>query len=91
MPKIDLEMAKLDPASVFKRPQDVLACKELTREQQIDILESWAYDEREKAVAEEENMPDLAMEEINILDEVLRCLIKLGVKHDEHSTDTKEG
>lgn len=88
---IDLEKAKIDPSTVFRHPTDVLEASGLTREQKIDILERWAYDEREKAVAEEENMPDLAMEEINILDEILRCLIKLGVNHDEHPAPTKQG
>lgn len=87
---INLELAKTDPTQVFKHPSDVLNAN-LTREQKIDILQRWAYDEREKAVAEEENMPDLALEDINILDEILRCLIQLGVNHEEHPTSTKHG
>lgn len=88
---IDLELAKIDPPQVFKHPEEVLVATDLSKQDKIDILERWAYDEREKAVAEEENMPNLADEEMNILDEILRCLIMLGVDHDKHPTPTKQG
>ncbi len=88
---IDLDLARVAPSAVFDHPKDVLKASQLSVEQQIDILQRWAYDEREKAVAEEENMPDLAKKDRNILDEILRCLIELGVTSDEHSAPTKQG
>lgn len=87
---VDLEKARSNPAEVFKKPSDVLDDKNLSLEDKIDILERWAFDEKEKAVAEEENMPDLAMEDINVLSEVLRCLLELGVEHTDHAP-TKHG
>ncbi len=87
---IDLKLAKTDPAQIFKHPEDVLIAKELSRHDKIDILERWAYDEREKAVAEEENMASLTKNgDVNILDEISRCLIMLGVDHNAHPTPTK--
>ena len=64
-PPIDIEKAKLNPSSVFKRPADVLKTT-FSREEKIDILRRWAYDEREMAVAEEENMQQLGPDKKNI-------------------------
>ena len=36
--KMDFEKAKLDPAAVFKSPQEVVSSQELSREQKIEIL-----------------------------------------------------
>lgn len=74
---INLELAKSDPAQVFKHPEDVVQLRELSLADKIDILQRWAYDEREKAVAEEENMPDRAHEEDNLLEDISRCLLEL--------------
>lgn len=54
--RIDLHQALLDPSSQFLEPADVVDARGLTREQKIDILERWEYDECEIAVAEEEGM-----------------------------------
>ncbi|TAK75046.1 MAG: hypothetical protein EPO11_06055 [Gammaproteobacteria bacterium] len=86
----NVELAKLDPSSVFKRPKDVLNDKTLTREEKIDILRRWAYDERELAVAEEENMMTPASNG-TILDEVLESLLALGVDHEGSGAPTKQG
>ena len=90
---VRIETAKHDPASVYKRPKDVLDDETLTRHEKIDILRRWAYDEREIAVAEEENMLCEGPEQRdNILDEVLKSLIKLGVDSDqEDPPPTKHG
>lgn len=89
---VDIEMAKLDPTSVFKNPRDVLKDPSLTREQKIDILRRWAYDEREMSVAEEENMQSANIEPDNILDEILKSLLELGVDTDqEEPPPTKQG
>jgi hypothetical protein len=89
---VDLEAAKIDPANVFEHPEDVLMDKSLSRHEKIDILRRWAYDEREKAVAEEENMIGGEPDRNNILDQILDCLIKLKVSSDETlSPPTKQG
>jgi hypothetical protein len=54
---MDFEKAKLDPASFFKNPQEVVSSQELSREQKIEILRQWEQDARLMEVAEEENMP----------------------------------
>jgi len=55
---MDYEKAKLNPAAVFKRPQEVVSSQELSREQKIEILRQWEQDARLMEVAEEESMPD---------------------------------
>jgi len=54
--QIDYEQALLDPSTQFSRPEAVLKEVGLTREQKIEILRRWAYDESEISVAEEEGM-----------------------------------
>jgi len=54
---MDFEKAKLNPAAVFKSPQEVVSSQELSREQKIEILRRWEQDARLMEVAEEESMP----------------------------------
>ena len=54
---MDFEKAKLNPAAVFKSPQEVVSIQELSREQKIEILQQWEQDARSMEVAEEESMP----------------------------------
>jgi hypothetical protein len=85
----DIKQALLDPAAVFRTPQEVLEAQDLSRQQKIEVLRRWEYDVRELEVAEEENMPGPSGVE---LDEVLQALLALGVSIDtEHSPPTKEG
>jgi hypothetical protein len=90
---LDLEKAKLDPASEFKNPQELLYHPELTRELKIYLLRQWAYDEREYEVAEEENMVNVNNNNhVHILDEIMKCLLLLGVNHDQdRPPPTKHG
>lgn len=88
---IDLEQAKIDPARVFKRPSDVLHEKTLTREQKIDILQRWEYDERAISVAEEENMHGTNNNRhTHLLEDILKALQHLHAA-DHQSTSTKHG
>ena len=54
---MDFEKAKLNPAAVFKNPQEVVSSQDLSREQKIEILQRWEQDARLMEVAEEEGMP----------------------------------
>ena len=54
---MDFEKAKLNPATAFKSPQEVVSSQELSREQKIEILLRWEQDARSMEVAEEEGMP----------------------------------
>lgn len=40
----ELEQAKLDPATVFDCPQDVLVAEDLTKQQKLAILKRWEMD-----------------------------------------------
>ena len=86
---VDVEKALVDPALVFKTPEEVLADSELSREQKIKILRRWEYDVRELQVAEEEGMEG---PQPVTLDVVLRALRALGAPADtERSAPTKQG
>jgi len=87
-----IEKAKIDPSSVYKHPRDVLADQALSREQKIDILKRWAYDAREIAVAEEENMQSASDKHHIVLEAILECLISLKTYSDQdQSPPTKQG
>ncbi|MBS0357955.1 MAG: hypothetical protein JSS53_01595 [Proteobacteria bacterium] len=78
---INLEQARLDPAEVFRSPEEILNSDDLTRTEKIDILERWAYEERQLMIAEEENMPIHSRDTNNLLDRILDALMKLGATH----------
>jgi len=54
---IDLDKAKLDPASVFHAPEDVLAAPDLSSEDKKSILLRWEADAEALLRATEEGMP----------------------------------
>jgi hypothetical protein len=86
------ENAKIDPSSEFKSPQDIIVDDNLSREQKIDLLKRWAYDAREIAVAEEENMRGSNDRHHVILEAILKSLLILGIDSDqEKSPPTKQG
>ncbi len=87
---MDIKEALLHPATVFSTPEEVRNHPELTKEQKIEILLSWAYDISEILVAEEEGM---ACEDEPIhLDEIHAALHGLTGKPDTgHSSPTKQG
>lgn len=88
---LDLEKALLDPSSQFKKPNDVLQCKEISRQDKIKILRRWVYDLNEIAVAEEENMrgeTDVG----EIIDEIIAAMHVLHAEVDtDHTPPTKQG
>lgn len=71
---MDIEKALLDPTQVFKTPEEVVNCAELSHEQKIEILERWKYDSRLLSVADEENMQS---EKPTLLGQINRALIAL--------------
>lgn len=56
MSKIDKEKALTNPASVFKKPEDIVKNCELTANEKKKALEEWELDTRLTAVAAEEGM-----------------------------------
>ncbi len=86
--RIDLRKAMLDPALVFRGPEDVLKREELSREQKIEILRRWKFDALQLQVAEEENMA--SEQPSDILDRVLQALNALNADPNlENSPPTK--
>ena len=85
---IDLKKAMFDPARVFKEPQNVVACDELTRAQKIEILRRWEYDARQLEVAEEEAGMEVRRPEM--FDLILQALHRLDFERDtQHTPPTK--
>lgn len=70
----DIEAIKYNPAAFYLNPADVLTDATLSKEEKNLILNQWAYDEREKEVAEEENMRGAATEQKSRLSEILAAL-----------------
>ncbi len=85
----DYDRAKFNPQSVFESPLAVLRDASLSNVEKIEILRQWSYDEREMAVAEEENMPALDKERVSRLAEIQKALIALD--HCDDSSPTKQG
>lgn len=81
----NLSELKHNPAAFFKAPVDVVVASELSTEEKIEILQRWAYDEREKEVAEEENMPGHAANAESRLGDILKALLKLKTDTDERN------
>ncbi len=85
---IDLKKAMLDPTRVFGEPADVVANKELTRDQKIEILRRWEYDAHQLEVAEEE--AGMAVRRPEMFDQVIQALHALDADRDtKHTPPTK--
>jgi hypothetical protein len=54
---MDIEQAKLDPATVFRRPKDVLRADGMSPEDKKAILLRWEADAKALIRATEEGMP----------------------------------
>ena len=54
---VDLDKARLDPASVFRSPEDVLGAPGLSPEEKKSILVRWEADVEALLRATEEGMP----------------------------------
>jgi len=86
---LDLERARLDPASIFASPAALVEDERLTREQKVEILRRWQYDASELAVAEEEGMGG---GESSILPDIFKALDAVTGGYDvEHTPPTKHG
>ena len=86
---IDYEKVHLDPTSMFVSPEALLADKNFSVPQKIELLRRWQYDVCEVDVAEEEGMPATDDAE-NMLERVLAALAALGAEIDtDHTPPTK--
>jgi hypothetical protein len=84
---MDLEKAKLNPAAVFKTPQEIVSSQELSRERKLEILRRWEQDAMSMEVAEEEGMPG---PQLKLLQPIRDALHALDYWPDtEHSSPSK--
>ncbi|HXH55297.1 MAG TPA: hypothetical protein VNK03_06105 [Gammaproteobacteria bacterium] len=77
MSPVNLDTAIFNPASVFKKPEEILKDAKimLTREQKIRALQTWQYDIQLRRVAEEENMHSNQDEtDVKLEDEIIFAL-----------------
>jgi hypothetical protein len=75
---MDFEKAKLNPAAVFKSPQEVFSSQELSLEQKIEILRRWEQDARLMEVAAEESMPGPQPKLLQPIRDALHALNYIG-------------
>jgi hypothetical protein len=88
---IDVEKALLNPAAIFKTPQQVIDTKDLSRDQKIEVLRRWEYDVREIQVLDDESTTAKETHAVT-LDIVLNALRSLGAPIDvERTAPTKQG
>ncbi|HSM41967.1 MAG TPA: hypothetical protein VK862_14535 [Afifellaceae bacterium] len=91
--ELDFAAALLDPAAAYLTPQQVVEDARLTREQKIEVLRRWEYDEAERRVAEEEGMPaGRAGDEGDLLRQIVLALDALSDGVDlDRTPPTKQG
>lgn len=88
---IDKEKALLNPAAIFKNPQQIVDTNDLSRDQKIEALKRWEYDVREIQVLDDESTTAKETHAVT-LDAVLNALRSLGAPIDvEHTAPTKQG
>jgi hypothetical protein len=82
MDTVDKEKAQTNPSSVFDKPADVVATKELSSKEKAKVLQEWELDARLSDVAAEEGMSakKSAQPEKSMLRDVKKAQRKLGVK-----------
>ena len=71
---MDLEKAKLNPAAVFKTPQEIVSSQEMSREQKLEILRRWEQEAMSMEVAEEEGMPGPHPKLLQLIRDALHAL-----------------
>lgn len=81
----NINALKHNPAAFFKAPSEVTTAKELSTDEKIEILQRWAYDEREKEVAEEENMSNQTGNAESRLSDILKALLELKTESDQRN------
>lgn len=85
----DKKKALTNPSSVFKRPADVVACKDLNKAEKAAILKQWELDARLLQVATEEGMTE---GERSLFDDVKKAQEKLDLPVlEEDGPPTKVG
>jgi hypothetical protein len=74
---MNIETVIKDPSKVFYHPDEVVRCKEFTKDEKIKILKSWAYDIEELEKAEEENMGGGETESYTLLRKIENLILQL--------------
>jgi len=77
---VDIDAAIFNPASVFKKPEEILEDAKivLSKEQKIKALTSWKYDIQLRHIAEEEKMHSEQDEaDVGLEEKILALLNKL--------------
>ena len=73
MTKSLVDQAIADPSRMFPNPMDVLAAKDLSREEKIKVLQSWEHDAKRLLESADENMTDERGRERNQLPEIQKA------------------
>jgi len=73
---IDLSQAVLDPASVFRHPEDISTCEELTAAMRRRLLQLWEADVRAQMREEDEGGP-VRTTRADVLEEIRGAIVAL--------------
>lgn len=79
------EAAQLDPASVFSRPNDIVAATGLTCGQKLEALQRWADTLQAHLAATSEGMqtpPGVSAKDLATLDEIGKAQLQLNGSDD---------
>jgi hypothetical protein len=82
MTKSLVNQAIADPSRTFPNPMDVLAARDLSREEKIKILQSWEHDAKRLLESADENMTDERGRERDQLPEIQKALRALDKETD---------
>ncbi|MCW8196412.1 hypothetical protein F6455_16585 [Proteobacteria bacterium 005FR1] len=85
---MDFNQAKLNPASEFRHPAEVVSEPSFTKDQKLAVLRQWEYDVREMEVAEDENMQGGSRVALR---DVLNALDEVDPDREEQSSPNKQG
>ncbi len=78
-PSLDKDKALTNPSSVFDRPSEVVANKELSHDEKTTVLQEWELEARQLEVATEEGMSSKRTKP-SVLPEVKAAQRKIGAE-----------
>jgi hypothetical protein len=76
--QVHLARARVNPASQFKRPMDVVQAAGIPTEEKFSILEAWEADERALQRAEDEGIGGASTAHLHRVQEALSRLKEMG-------------
>lgn len=74
MTNIDFKTLRTDPSAHFTSPGDIVERTDLTKNQKLDLLQAWEFDEKRLQEAAAENMAGGESDCLNAVQKAIRQL-----------------